>query len=173
MKLLFLAPLGFITFMAFSTHIDTPTLRKNFYASVNDGKKARLFLSELEKNKDDLSPIEHGYRAAVNMVMANHVFNPYSKFKYFIDGKNELEVAISANTKNVELKLIRFAIQSNVPSFLGYHSNIMEDKIVLIENLSLLANEKQPDTELVKIMKQYLTDSKYCTEAEKQSIKKM
>ncbi len=173
MKTAILIILMLINIYSFADPVSLPVLRKKFYASVDDAKTAKLFLSELENDKNTTEPLVQGYKAAVCMVMAKHVFNPYMKFKYFIDGKNELEQAINSHPENVELILIRFAIQSNVPSFLGYNSNIYSDKKFLILNLGKLSQSKVFDRELVEIMKQYLVKSEYCTGTEKESIKSM
>lgn len=168
----FLVLLLAIFFSAKADNISPQTLRKKFYASVDDASVAKSFLKELEGVKSTSNPLLQGYKAAVSMVMAKHSFNPYSKFKYFIDGKNDLEAAIKIYPNDIELRLIRFAIQSNVPSFLGYNSNLDEDKSFLIVKLA----DKQllsADAELKDIMKRYLNDSKHCTKAEKQTINQL
>ena len=148
-------------------------LRKKFYASVESGKKAKSFLDELENSPEKNEPITMGYLAAVRMVMAKHAFNPYSKFKYFIDGKNELETAIKASPNSVELRLIRFAIQDNAPFFLGYNQHIKADKDFLIKNLGSLNKGASEDLQLKKYIIDYLTKSSHITEEEKQAINKI
>lgn len=150
-------------------NIPSPTeMRKKFYLSVESHVAAKNFLKELE-NVKNAEPLVLGYKAAVNMVMAKHVFNPYSKFKYFMEGKATLEKAIAADTNNTELRLIRFAIQNNAPGFLGYQDHLQADKKCLISALS--SNLK--DDEFKKIIKNYLLESKYTTPNEKEWIKKV
>jgi len=172
MKVLVFNFLTILYSLAMAGDVNPSELRKKFYASIDDAPAAKLFLSELESVKGELEPIQKGYKAAIRMVMAKHVLNPYNKFKYFLDGKNELEAAILINPKDIELRLIRFAIQSNVPGFLGYNSEIKNDKQFLMDSLQKLKKQKEADAELIKIMKQYLNESKYCTEQEKSSINK-
>lgn len=173
MKFFFLTQFLFISMLSFSQIQTAPELRKRFYASVKDYGIAKKFLKELEQEPQPLSAIQTGYKAAVTMVMADHVFNPYSKFKYFLDGKDELEKILKVHPLDYELRLIRFAIQSNIPSFLGYANNLNDDKIFLINQLKQESVAKNKDVELTKIVKQYLTESKHCTEAEKKSINQL
>jgi hypothetical protein len=173
MKLFFATQFLFISILSFSQIQSAPELRKKFYASVKDYGIAKKFLKELEQEPQPLSAIQTGYKAAVTMVMADHVFNPYCKFKYFLDGKAELEKILLLHPLNYELRLIRFAIQSNIPGFLGYANNINEDKTFLISQLKQESMLKNKDVELIKISKQYLTESKHCTEAEKKSINQL
>ncbi|CAF1687547.1 unnamed protein product [Didymodactylos carnosus] len=45
-----------------------------------------------------------------------------------------MENAIARDTLDVEMRVLRYAIQSNAPGFLGYNSNLQNDKAFLIAN---------------------------------------
>lgn len=152
---------------------DVEYLRKKFYESVDKSSTARDFLNELEKNSEKDASIIKGYTAAMRMVMAKHAFNPYHKFKYFLDGKKDLESALLKDSLNLELRLIRFAIQNNVPFFLNYSSDIISDKNFLIKNLDQLNTGKSNDRQLKKYIIDYLSQSSHCTRAEKEAILKV
>jgi hypothetical protein len=98
--------------------------------------------------------------------MANHVFNPFSKLSYFNKGKNMMEKAIAAASKNVELRFLRFAAQTKIPSFLGYKEDIKNDKKFLLNSLASV-----DDIELEKLIVTFLKESDYVTEKEKNNIK--
>lgn len=68
----------------------------------------------------------NSYKAVSRSAMAQYVFNPYSKFKYFFDGRDELEVAIEKN-KDVENIFLRLVVQLSIPKFLGYSDDIEND----------------------------------------------
>lgn len=76
------------------------------------------------------------------MMMANHVFNPYSKLSYFKKGKDLLEKAIKADKTNVELRFLRLSAQTKSPSFLGYDDHIAVDKKFLKQSLPQIKNLK-------------------------------
>jgi len=97
------------------------------------------------------NPLLLGYRGASTMVMAKYVFNPFSKYSYFKKGKNILESAIKADNSNIELRFLRYTIQTNVPGFLNYSSNKKSDKLFLIKTVSDV-----DDQELKKIINDYL-----------------
>ena len=59
--------------------------------------------------------------------MGKSCFSPISKWNTFKKGKGNIEQAIKIEPDNVELRFIRLSIQKNIPSFLGYKSNIDED----------------------------------------------
>jgi hypothetical protein len=107
-----------------------------------------------------------GYKACGTMMLANHGYNPFVKLSYFKEGKNALEDCISKDPENIELRYLRFAIQSNAPTFLNYTSSIEKDKVLL---LSSLANLK--DVQLKQMIVSILLSSEHVTVAEKQYLK--
>lgn len=85
-----------------------------------------------EKN----NPLMLGYKGSGTMLMAKHVFNPFTKMSYFKKGKQMLEKAIKLEENNIELRFLRFNAQTNMPSFLGYNNSIENDKKFLLNRFS-------------------------------------
>ncbi|WP_246361554.1 hypothetical protein [Moheibacter lacus] len=84
-------------------------------------------IEELELSKEK-SVIALAYLGAYQTSWANHVFNPLSKLATFKKGKNNIELANSKEPENVEISYIRFSVQKNSPSFLGFNNNLKEDR---------------------------------------------
>ena len=127
-----------ILFISFSSFAKTPSLtqvRSLYEQAANDEKACRELLEWLKPYNESNNPLLYGYRAASTMMMANYVFNPFSKLSYFNKGKKMLGTAINADGKNVELRFIRFGVQTNVPSFLGYNNYVERDKIFLKQSI--------------------------------------
>jgi hypothetical protein len=68
--------------------------------------------------------------------------------------------------ENMELRFLRFSIQTKAPSFLGYNNSIKADKIFLLYSIS-----KINELHLKEMVVTFLKSSKYLTPAEKQKIK--
>ena len=85
------------------------------------------------------------------MLMAKHVINPFSKLSYFKKGKLMLENAIKADYTNVELRFLRYTIQTNVPGFLNYTSEKNLDRTFIAQSLP-----KLKDQDLKKIISEFL-----------------
>ena len=66
------------------------------------------------------------YQAVSRTMMAEFVTSPFTKLSYFKKGKNQLETIIASN-KSFETVYLRLLIQLNVPSILGYYSQIESD----------------------------------------------
>ena len=75
---------------------------------------------------------------------------------YFKKGKKILENAIKADDKNVELRFLRFNIQTHIPSFLGYNNDIDSDKFFLETSF-----QKITDENLKAFLLPYLKNSDY------------
>ncbi len=111
-------------------------LREQFYRASINGESADSFYSKMETVTANSSALMLGYKGMAAFTLCNYSYNPYSKLKYFNEGKNFLDNAIAASPDNVELRFLRYSVQKNVPSFLGYSSNIGEDKKIISENIS-------------------------------------
>ena len=145
----------FILFTSFASSAQAPTLAKvrSLYALTEKQEQACKELMEIlspynEKN----NPLYLGYKSSATMMMARYVSNPFSKLSYFNRGKKMLEKAVNADKYNIELRSLRFLVQSNVPSFLGYNDDIDSDKTFIISNAHLVK-----DPELKKNIIYFMT----------------
>ncbi|WP_313216128.1 hypothetical protein [Soonwooa sp.] len=112
---------------------DLNEVRTSYNKAVLDKKLCKNMIDELELSKEK-SVIALAYLGAYQTIWANHVFNPLSKLATFKKGKNNIELAISKEPENVEIRYIRFSVQKNAPSFLGYNNNLKEDRDFLVKN---------------------------------------
>lgn len=152
----------FISLHSFAGDIDIIKLRELYYkASTNKGDAEKFY--ETTQTATGLSAsLLSGYSGMSYMIKANFAFNPYYKLSYFTKGKSILGAAIDSDPKNVELRFLRYCVQSNAPAFLGYSSNLNEDKKVV-----LLGYITMEDKDLKKRIKEFMKASKYCTDYEK------
>lgn len=150
---------------AFATPPSLNEVRLLYQNAVTDKKSCQQLKELLEPYNETNNPLLGGYKACATMMMARHVFNPFSKLSYFSKGKNLLEKTIAADANNIELRFLRFAVQTNIPSFLGYKSHIQKDKLFLIKSIVQLH-----DVKLKQQVVSYLKGSGYVTAPEKQRL---
>jgi hypothetical protein len=120
------------------------------HATSNE-KACNKLISLLVPFNETNNPLLFGYRGGATMLMAKHAFNPFSKLSYFKKGKLMLESAIKADLNNVELRFLRYTIQTNVPGFLNYNSDKNLDRTFISQSLP-----KLKDQELQKIISEFL-----------------
>jgi hypothetical protein len=93
-------------------------------------------------NVDTDAPLLVCYKGASQMIDAKYSLNPYVKFEDFNKGKELMTKAISRDTLSLEMRFIRYSIQSNLPGFLGYHDELSSDKTFLLVNTRLASDPR-------------------------------
>jgi len=101
----------------------------------------------------------------------HHSYNPVAKLKYFNEGKIYLEKAIAQASNNVELHFLRFTIQTNLPGFLGYKSNIEEDRSFILRTM-ISSEFRTSDPDLYNRIYNYFFSCDYISENDKALISK-
>lgn len=128
--------LNILLFWNIYAHAQTDFMNKVrvLYQKAPTEKKAcEKLIKLMEANNPKQNPLLLGYKGSAIMMMANHVVNPFTKLSFFKEGRNMLEKAVKTERKNVELRFLRYAAQTNAPSFLGYDEHIAGDKEFLLQ----------------------------------------
>ena len=110
-----------------------------FYDKAIYSEKEAIKLCANFESSTDI--IEQGYVAATIITRAKFVFNPYKKYAFFEQGKLKLEALLAKYPDDIELRYIRYMIQTNIPSFLGYKSAIKSDRVFLTAQVNTLKDQ--------------------------------
>lgn len=129
LKMLFLFLFSFLMVPGQDLH----TIRKNYQKAVSDKTVCKTMLSQFENKKNE--GLELAYFGAFQAIWAKHTGNPFEKLSTFKKGKNNMEKAIKQDPNELEVRLLRYSIQKESPGFLGYKSNMDEDKSILTKQL--------------------------------------
>lgn len=164
----FLAALIFMMVSNFFSisDVEVAALRKLYYEAAENKTAVKKLSALLAKVNDNSDAILIGYKGATEMMEAKYAFNPVTKLSRFNKGKNYLEKAIKKEPKQAELRFIRFSIQTNLPSFLGYNDHIKVDKDALINSVVKI-DDKQLKSNIID----YLIISKQCNQEEIKKLK--
>lgn len=138
---------------------------RNLYQRAEKQEGAARDLLKLTNNFTEENPVFFGYKGAAHMMLSKHVINPFSKMSHFNKGKKIYSSAIEADPGNIELRFLRFAVQSEAPSFLGYKNNLEADKQFLLNKI-----EGVNDPELRKLIFDYLLSSEVIGTLEKEKL---
>jgi len=137
-------------------------VRDMYYKASTNRADAELFFKSIQSYSGIDKSLIEGYKGMSFMIKANFDFNPYYKLSYFVKGKAFLDEAIANDPENIELRFLRFCVQTNAPGFLGYSGKITEDKTIIKKYYSTLEDE-----DLKKRIKEYMLNSKSCSKDEK------
>lgn len=114
-------------------------VRKNYQVAVSDKETCWSMISQLRNST--ASNVHLAYLGAFQAVWANHISNPISKLNTFNEGKKNIENAVKRSPDNVEIIFIRYSVQKNCPAFLGYRSNVAEDRAFLSRNTGKITSD--------------------------------
>ncbi len=137
-------------------------VRKDFQDISSEDDIQKIMDMPIDKQDPD-APTAMAYQAAGTCMMAEYVFSPIKKLKYFNQGKSSLESLISEK-KSVENVYLRLLIQLNIPRLLNYYKNIEEDVAYLEAEL--------PDAE-IDVDYKYTMIRNLVTLAKKDEIKEV
>ncbi len=115
--------------------------RDYYYGVCLNEESIHDFDSYLTLHKERADVAVEGYRAVIWFLWADYYVNPIKKWKCFNKGKDRLEELIGENRNNVELRFLRLTIQDNLPDFLGYNSNINDDKDFIYHQISSIVDK--------------------------------
>lgn len=163
-KIVFIFSLFLLALSSNAQNLTIDALRKEYYKVSTDSVSCAKLYAKVQKDQSTDNLIL-GYKGAITAAMANHVKNKSEKLKLFNEGKKQIEASIIEDTKNAELRFLRFTIQSNCPKALGYSDQISKDKTIILGNIDAIQN-----TALRKKMKGFLLESKNLTAEEKKQI---
>jgi len=144
---------------------DLNRIRDLYAQSAKLKTAADKLLKTLSEVDDSSLAVLIGYKGAAEMMQAKYGINPINKFKRFKKGRSWIEKAVAKDPGNLEVRYLRFTIQTNLPSFLFYDEHIKQDKTFLIDNLVAIK-----DKELKENIINYLSTTKYCSEQERKGL---
>jgi hypothetical protein len=97
-------------------------LRRLFKAATSEQCKSEALYRAIPVIPLQNKAVFMAYKGAGRTMMADCVFSPLKKQSYFKEGKELIEDAVSLARNNIEVRFLRFIVQSNLPGFLGYDS---------------------------------------------------
>lgn len=128
-------------------------VRSGFKLAIDNSSSAEALYDQLS-GTDKKTPVLYAYRGATRALMAKHSNNPYTKLEYVKEGSEILDQAVIANPNAMEIRYLRYTMESNVPNFLPYRKHVEQDKSRILTELLSHPEELDPwlKTELAAYM---------------------
>mgnify|MGYP004718861149 CR=1 FL=1 len=154
--------LVFLSFFA-AVSVDLGTVRQQF-GEAKDSKAAteKLYASLSTYSKDD--PVLLAYKGASYTLKARYVAAKAEKRQMVSQGIQLIEQAVKAALKQLEIRLVRLAVQENSPKILKYKTNITEDKQALFSDI------KAQPAAVQSLIKRYAKQSTLFTADEQKKL---
>lgn len=119
--------------LSYPTLASVDQLRELYWRATDDfAIKFFYQRATMETGKDAVTLAYLGVATAMQAQVTSSIPD---KIKYFNDGKSKIEEAVSKDPTNMEVRFLRFSIQSEVPAILGYNNQVDEDFNLILKNL--------------------------------------
>lgn len=118
-----------------SESITVEKIREAYKVCNQSKDHANKFYEVTKQGLQNKGAIYKGYHGAALALKASYSWNPINKMSYFNKARKTIDAAIQSEPDNIELRMIRSSIQTNVPKILGYYKNIEEDRDFILNNL--------------------------------------
>lgn len=116
----------------FTTPTDTATLRTYF----EKGRSQKTYAEQLKQvTALQDKAIVKAYHGTAWTLLAKHHSNPYKKLEYLKTGLNTINSAVLMDAADIEIRFLRFAVETNIPAIVSFTSHIESDKTMLLNNL--------------------------------------
>ena len=139
--------------------------RSLFKSAAFDQQSCTSLVYGLKNATEYTQPVLTAYKACGLMMYAKYLLNPLDKLSSFSKGKSLLEKCVHKDSKSVEIRFLRLAMQSKSPSFLGYSDDIPKDKKYILQQF-----KSMEDIELKNLMKAFLVKADVLSISEKKII---
>ena len=121
---------------------DISTIRELYLEAYTSDFKCNKLGETLNTMKKNTSTLIKGYEGCFYFFKCKFESSPISKLIYFKKGKKLLENAIALEPNSVELKFLRYNIQTNLPKFLSYHNKIEQDYNFINQNIKKMSDKQ-------------------------------
>ncbi|HMK06050.1 MAG TPA: hypothetical protein VK476_00885 [Flavobacterium sp.] len=152
-------------FFSFLSNPDIAEIRKIYTNAAKSEASAKEFTAKIAGVADDSDKTLWAYKGASLTLIAKFANNIPDKISNLKEGAKMIDGAAASEPNNIEIRLIRFSVQENVPKIVNYRQNKKEDKAFI------LAHYKEQNGALKEYVKNFILLSKSFTAAEKQTVK--
>ena len=140
--------------MSLAPSIAIDDIRREYPKAMEDKAICEKWYRQLQVESIDNNQVLLAYKGGIYMGMAKFAVVA-KKMMYVNKGKALIESAVAKESMNVEIRFIRYSVQSKLPTALGYNKNKTEDKAFIQTHISQIKNE-QFKNEILKYLQENL-----------------
>ena len=122
---------------------DLDQIRKLYLESDQSEENINKLISTCEKYKSKNNSIIYAYRTVADLMLIKYKYNPLYKLKLFTEYSRKLDLIVTNNFKNIEIRFLRYCVQKQTPRFLGYYDNLELDYQFIIQNIDIQSKQLQ------------------------------
>src|SRR6476620_9046053 len=134
MKIFWLIYLAFFTAILspFRQEYNMKELRETLRVA-SDSKENSTKLFEKIGNYSGEDAVLISYKAAAHAIKAKYATNPLKKLKFIKASARIFEEAVQRNDKDLEIRFVRYAVETKTPAKIKLSKHVEEDKNILLQ----------------------------------------
>jgi tetratricopeptide (TPR) repeat protein len=137
-------------------------LRDLYLKATQNSSQFDEVAQTFRKNESE-EPLYTAYNATIEAMKAQYEWIPFAKLGRLTTAMQLFKKAIENDKENPEIRLLRFAVQSKIPAFLGLNLDMTEDKRMIVANIEKLEKPLHPT---LKAMLEFVITSGLCSSDE-------
>lgn len=146
----------------------SPATLRHHYEQAAASKEGGDKFYDLLHNYNEPNALVLGYKAASEAIKARDA-SMLNKLTYIQQAARTFEQAIALDPANVEVRFLRFSVESNLPPFLGLSKHVEDDKAFLL-GAALQHPHSGLDEEAFRTVRGFLVGRGHVSEAEAQQL---
>ena len=135
------------------------------YQKAKESRRATDHLAALLK-EEEAQALTWAYEGAVEALKAKFEWMPFNRLAYLAKAQELFKKAVQADPEDLEIRFLRYSIQSSLPSLLMQSYHLKEDRQKIIEQLP----ESTLNPAFLQAIAAFVRDSGDCSKAEKQAL---
>lgn len=139
-------------------------VRLSFHQAVLDPDKSRDFHDYITRFKSENATIK-AYQAVSEAMLAQVLWNPFTKLSQVRKYDKQIAMVVGKDPDNIEIRFLRFAIEYNLPRFLGMSDHLEEDKLKILANMKDVS-EYSIDDSFWHYILYFMKDTSLCDETQ-------
>ena len=119
------------------------TIRKAYIETTQSKESIIQLINTCDKYKSKNNSTISTYKTVAELMLIEYEYNPLTKLKLFTKYTKKLDLIVTNNLNNIEIRFLRFCIQKQTPRFLGYNENLELDYTFITNNINIQSREIQ------------------------------
>jgi hypothetical protein len=136
-------------------------------ASENKANSTKLY--EKVGNYSGEDAVLISYKAAAHAIKAKFASNPFKKLKLIKASSKIFDDAVQRNSKDLEIRFVRYAVETQTPAKIKLSKHVEEDKNILMQAIREYPKSGvHPD--VARLARDFLKQFCTCSEEEKKEL---
>lgn len=127
-------------FSSFAQEYDMKELRETLRVA-SDSKENSTKLFEKVGNYSGEDAVLISYKAAAHAIKAKYATNPFKKLKLIKASARIFDEAMQRNDQDLEIRFVRFAVETQTPAKIKLSKHVEEDKNILLQAIRDFQNQ--------------------------------